>query len=76
VTDVLPLDGGDGRELLLLAAEAEKKSEHPLGQAVVAAAAGGSGGAGPPDPQASRPCPAAGCAPRGTGGRPGWAPGR
>jgi Cu+-exporting ATPase len=60
VIDVLPLDGGDGRELLLLAAEAEKKSEHPLGQAIVAAAAGGDGGAVLSDPQAFEALPGRG----------------
>jgi P-type Cu+ transporter len=61
VIDVLPLDGGDARELLLLAAEAEKKSEHPLGQAVVAAAAaGGDGGAVLSDPQTFEALPGRG----------------
>ena len=59
VTDVLPLDGGDGRELLLLAAEAEKKSEHPLGQAVVAAA-GEDAGTLLADPQAFEALPGRG----------------
>ncbi|NLF29144.1 MAG: copper-translocating P-type ATPase [Clostridiales bacterium] len=36
VTDVLAADGGDRDELLLLAASAERGSEHPLGQAIVA----------------------------------------
>ncbi|NLD60636.1 MAG: copper-translocating P-type ATPase [Clostridiales bacterium] len=35
VTDVLAADGGDADELLLLAASAERGSEHPLGQAIV-----------------------------------------
>ncbi|MDR1319816.1 MAG: heavy metal translocating P-type ATPase [Gracilibacteraceae bacterium] len=39
VTDVLTADGGDGAELLALAAAAEQGSEHPLGQAVVRGAA-------------------------------------
>jgi P-type Cu+ transporter len=61
VIDVLPLDGGDGRELLLLAAEAEKKSEHPLGQAVVAAAAAGEdGGVVLSDPQSFEALPGRG----------------
>ncbi len=60
VTDVLPLDGGDARELLLLAAEAEKKSEHPLGQAVVAAAISGQGSADLADPQAFEALPGRG----------------
>ena len=38
VTEVLPLEGWDAGRLLLLAAAAERRSEHPLGQAVVAAA--------------------------------------
>ena len=35
VTDVVPAGGVDGRELLRLAASAERGSEHPLGRAVV-----------------------------------------
>lgn len=35
VTDVVPADGVDERELLRLAASAERGSEHPLGRAVV-----------------------------------------
>jgi len=35
VTDVVPADGVDGRELLRLAGSAERGSEHPLGRAVV-----------------------------------------
>ena len=35
VTDVIPLDGGDPRTLLGLAAAAEHGSEHPLGRAIV-----------------------------------------
>lgn len=38
VTDLRPVNGIDGSELLRLAASAEKASEHPLGQAVVRAA--------------------------------------
>ena len=38
VTDLLPLDGLAEEELLRRAAEAEKGSEHPLGQAIVQAA--------------------------------------
>jgi Cd2+/Zn2+-exporting ATPase len=38
VTDVLPLDGAGERELLAWAASAEKRSPHPLAQAVVQAA--------------------------------------
>jgi Cu+-exporting ATPase len=38
VTDVVPLDGTEEAELLSRAAQAEKKSEHPLGVAIVAAA--------------------------------------
>jgi P-type Cu+ transporter len=38
VTDVLPLNGGDERELLRLIASAERVSEHPLGEAIVRAA--------------------------------------
>ena len=35
VSDVIPLDGGSAEALLALAASAEQRSEHPLGQAVV-----------------------------------------
>ncbi len=35
LTDVLPADGWDERELLRLAASVERGSEHPLGEAVV-----------------------------------------
>jgi P-type E1-E2 ATPase len=35
VTDVLPLAGQSGEELLTLAASAESRSEHPLGRAIV-----------------------------------------
>ncbi len=35
VTDIVPLNGSDEKELLEYAAVAEKKSEHPLGEAVV-----------------------------------------
>jgi Cu+-exporting ATPase len=38
LTDVLPADGWDETDLLRLAAGAERGSEHPLGEAVVAAA--------------------------------------
>ncbi|MDQ7829186.1 MAG: heavy metal translocating P-type ATPase [Armatimonadota bacterium] len=38
VTDVLPVDGVDLRELLRLAAVAERVSEHPLAEAIVARA--------------------------------------
>ncbi len=38
LTDVLPLDGWTEDELLALAASAEARSEHPVGEAVVAAA--------------------------------------
>lgn len=38
LTSILPLDGMDERDLLRLAAVAEKFSEHPLGRAVVQAA--------------------------------------
>jgi Cu+-exporting ATPase len=38
VTDVLPVDGFDAAGLLRLAASAERPSEHPLGEAVVACA--------------------------------------
>ncbi|MEA2598910.1 MAG: Zn2+/Cd2+-exporting ATPase [Thermomicrobiales bacterium] len=38
LTDVVPLDGWDDAELLRRAASAERLSEHPLGQAIVAAA--------------------------------------
>ncbi len=38
VTDMVPLDGRDGRELLQLAASIERLSEHPVARAVVAAA--------------------------------------
>ncbi len=34
VTDVLPFNGAEGRELLRLAASAERGSEHPLGEAI------------------------------------------
>lgn len=39
VTDLVPAEGYDAGELLRLSAAAERASEHPLGQAVVAAAA-------------------------------------
>lgn len=35
VTDIIPLAGQDGQAALLLAAQAEKHSEHPLAQAIV-----------------------------------------
>jgi len=35
VTDIIPFGDADEKELLLLAASLEKKSEHPLGQAIV-----------------------------------------
>lgn len=35
VTDIIPFGDTDEKELLLLAASLEKKSEHPLGQAIV-----------------------------------------
>lgn len=35
VTDVLPVNGGDARELLALAAGIERRSQHPLAQAIV-----------------------------------------
>lgn len=38
VTDLVPLGGMDERELLRLAASAERGSEHPLGEAIVRAA--------------------------------------
>jgi len=38
VTHIVPADGVDGREVLRLAASAERGSEHPLGRAVVARA--------------------------------------
>ena len=38
VTDILPAEGMDGRDLLSLAAAAESSSEHPLAMAVVARA--------------------------------------
>ncbi len=38
LTDVLPADGVDERELLRLMASAERGSEHPLGEAIVQAA--------------------------------------
>jgi len=40
MTDLVPAEGVDESRLLALAAAAEKASEHPLGEAVVAAAAG------------------------------------
>ncbi len=40
VTDIIPFNGTDEGELLLLAASLEKKSEHPLGQAIVNRAEG------------------------------------
>ncbi|MEI6633497.1 MAG: heavy metal translocating P-type ATPase [Chlamydiota bacterium] len=49
VTDVAPLGGRDATEVLRLAAIAEKRSEHPLGAAVVAAAR--ERGIDVPDPQ-------------------------
>jgi len=39
VTDVVPLDGADPNELVMLAAAAETGSEHPLGRAIVERAA-------------------------------------
>src|ERR671913_416880 len=38
LTDVIPLDGLSGDELLVVAAAAERHSEHPLGEAIVAGA--------------------------------------
>jgi Cu+-exporting ATPase len=38
LTDVVPSNGSSGDELLALAAAAERRSEHPLGEAVVAGA--------------------------------------
>lgn len=38
IADIIPLDGISESELLILAASAERYSEHPLGQAVVSAA--------------------------------------
>jgi P-type Cu+ transporter len=38
LTDVLPTDGWNGSDLLRLTAAAERGSEHPLGEAIVAAA--------------------------------------
>src|SRR5215217_2849945 len=38
LTDVIPSNGSSGDELLALAAAAERRSEHPLGEAVVAGA--------------------------------------
>ena len=38
LTDVIPLDGLSGDELLAVAAAAERRSEHPLGEAIVAGA--------------------------------------
>ncbi|HKH75568.1 MAG TPA: heavy metal translocating P-type ATPase, partial [Rubrobacteraceae bacterium] len=38
LTDVIPLSGSSGDELLALAAAAERRSEHPLGEAIVAGA--------------------------------------
>jgi P-type Cu+ transporter len=38
LTDVIPLNGYSGDELLALAAAAERRSEHPLGEALVAGA--------------------------------------
>lgn len=40
VTDIIPFNGTDEGELLLLAASLEKKSEHPLGRAIVKKAEG------------------------------------
>ncbi len=51
VTDILPAGGFDALELLDLAAEAERGSEHPLGEALVRAAA--ERGAGAPRDAAS-----------------------
>ncbi|NLW94534.1 MAG: copper-translocating P-type ATPase [Chlamydiae bacterium] len=48
VTDVTPLGGRGAQEVLRLAAVAEKRSEHPLGGAIVAEARGR--GIEPPDP--------------------------
>ncbi len=49
VTEVVPLEGWDADRLLALAAAAERRSEHPLGQAVVAAAQ--ARGLAAPDPE-------------------------
>ena len=38
LTDVIPLNGLSGDELLAVAAAAERRSEHPLGEAIVAVA--------------------------------------
>src|SRR5829696_898061 len=38
LTDVIPLDGLSGDALLVVAAAAERRSEHPLGEAIVAGA--------------------------------------
>ncbi len=38
LVEIVPLDGGDGRELLALAAALESRSEHPIAHAVVEAA--------------------------------------
>ena len=38
LTDVIPLDGLSGDELLVVAAATERRSEHPLGEAIVAGA--------------------------------------
>jgi Cu+-exporting ATPase len=35
VTDIIPIDGYDKNEILILAASGEKGSEHPLGEAIV-----------------------------------------
>ena len=50
VTDVVPAGGGDGTQLLALAASAEASSEHPLAAAIVRAAKTRGSGLGTRDP--------------------------
>ena len=58
VTDVLPVSGSDSREILTLAAAAEKGSEHPIGKAIVARAT--ESGLSVPDPSAFEAVPGQG----------------
>jgi len=58
VTDILPVGGSDSREILTLAAAAERGSEHPIGKAIVAKAA--ESGLSVPDPSAFEAIPGQG----------------
>jgi Cu+-exporting ATPase len=57
LTDVIPSNGSSGEKLLALAAAAERRSEHPLGEAIVAAAK--ERGLDVPEPEDSTPRPGA-----------------